>query len=62
MSFEGIWGVVVFCILSHKRDRLKVIRARPEITVTEYNPCMESLKKEEKTAQCVCMKGGKRSC
>lgn len=48
-------GMAVFCILSHKCDRLKVVRARPEITVTEYNPCVESLKKEKKTAHCVCM-------
>lgn len=45
MSLEGI---AVFCISSHKCGRLKVIRARPEITVTEYNPCTESLKKERK--------------
>lgn len=45
------------CLLHLPRgcDRLKVVRARPEITVTEYNPCTRSLKKEKKAAHCVCM-------
>lgn len=55
----SFWGeIVVFCIFSPKCDRLKVTRAGPEITVTEYNPCTGRLKKEKQTAHCVCMEMG----
>lgn len=50
--------IIVFCIFSPKCDRLKVTRAGPEITVTEYNPCTGRLKKEKQTAHCVCMEMG----